>query len=512
MNPQSRPRNAAGLFVVVALLALVGVSHAAQAPATPGRLYVFLWFDTEDYVSPESDDAAKRIAAFLTQLGVRATFKVVGEKARALERRHRSDVIRALARHEIGYHSNTHSRHPTVAEYESTLDWGSGAEEFDRRERAGFDDLQRIFGQVPSCYGQPGNSWAPQPYVTLKRWGVNVYLDEGAHVGLNGKPFWYAGLLNIFDTVEGPELRPNADWSNLAEAKAKFQGFYLRAISRPEGGVLSLYFHPTEFVHREFWDAVNFARGANPPPEEWKQPPLNTPEVTERAFKYFEGLVATMKSFPQVEFVTASDGLGLFKDRAQNHAFSKKELGSIAGQATPEVAFQVHEEYALSTSEVFALLTEFVARVATGRSMEPMTLHGTPYGPSSVAPGLGPAQGPPLEVSWSQFSRTVQDVADFLEKRGRIPDVVWFGSTSAAPERYLVALARVSETLLVKGEPPERVVVPPARLAAAKYVADDSPRLWDWVIFPAGFHSEKLMKLAKLQSWTLKPARMYRGR
>lgn len=506
------------MYVAVALLALVGLSHAApallspkgvggQAPATPGRLYVFLWFDTEDYISPESDDAAKRIADFLSQQGVRATFKVVGEKARALERRHRSDVIRALARHEIGYHSNTHSRHPTVAEYESTLDWESGAEEFDRRERAGFNDLRRIFGQVPSCYGQPGNSWAPQPYVTLKRWGVTVYLDEGAHVGLNGKPFWYAGLLNIFNTVEGPELRPNADWSNLAEAKAKFQGFYLRAISRPEGGVLSLYFHPTELIHREFWDAVNFAHGANPPPEEWKQPPLNTPEVTERAFKYFEGLVATMKSFPQVEFVTASDGLGLFKDRAQNHVFSKKELGSIAGQVTPEVTFQVHEEYALSASEVFALLTEFVARVATKRASEPIVLHGTPYGPSSEAPG-----GAPLEVLWSQFSRTVQDVADFLDKRGRIPDVVWFGSSSVTPERYLFALARVSEMLLVKGEPPDRVVVPPARLAAAQFIADDSPGIWNWVIFPAGFHSEKLMKLAKLQSWTLKPARMHRSR
>jgi hypothetical protein len=44
------------------------------------------------------------------------------------------------------------------------------------------------------------------------------------------------------------------------------------------------------------------------------------------------------------------------------------------------------------------------------------------------------------------------------------------------------------------------------KLAAADYVADDSPELWDWVIFPHGFHAPKLMSLAKLQAWTLKPA------
>jgi hypothetical protein len=37
-------------------------------------------------------------------------------------------------------------------------------------------------------------------------------------------------------------------------------------------------------------------------------------------------------------------------------------------------------------------------------------------------------------------------------------------------------------------------------------VADDSPKLWGWVIFPEGFHAPRLMELAKLQAWTLKPA------
>src|SRR5271169_1621036 len=132
--------------------------------STEGQVYVLLWFDTEDYILPQSDDVAKRLAVFLTQQGVPATFKVVGEKARVLRQRQRQDVISALAQHEIGYHSNTHSQHPTVAEYESNLDWDAGVEEFTRRERPGFNDVARVFRKTPTAYGQPGASWAPQVF------------------------------------------------------------------------------------------------------------------------------------------------------------------------------------------------------------------------------------------------------------------------------------------------------------------------------------------------------------
>lgn len=485
------------------MVACFAVSARAQQPSA-GRVYVFLWFDTEDYILAQSDDAAKRIALFLTQQGIRATFKMVGEKGRVLERRGRRDVIGALAQHEIGYHSNTHSQHPTVAEYESTLDWETGVEEFTRRERAGFDDLKRIFAQAPSCYGQPGESWAPQPYGALKKWGVQVYLDEAKHIGLNGKPFWYGGLLNIFNTSEGPQLRPNDDWSNLAEAKAKFQSFYLRMTSRPEGGIISLYFHPAEFIHHQFWDAVNFAHGANPPPQEWKLPPVKTPEESDKAFNYLEELVASMKSFPRVEFVTASQGLSLFADSAQKRAFSSSELADIAAHVDQEISFQLRDDYNLAPSEVFALLERFLAGVIRKKGSEPTVLDGTPSGPPSAAVPIRDT----LEVAWSQFARTVLDVADFLEKRNQIPVVVWLGSVAVSPEAYLLGLARVTKSLMAKGELPETVTISPARLVSAPYVANDDPALWHWVIFPEGFHSPHLMDLARLQAWTLKPARI----
>jgi len=173
-------------------LALICTDAIGQRP-TPGKVYVVLWFDTEDYVLPESDDAAKRLATFLTEQGIQATFKIVGEKARTLERRHRTDVIAALQKHAIGYHANTHSQHPTPAEYESLLNW-----ELARPNSRGVSALamttcKRIFKQKPCCYGQPGNSWAPQAFPSLASWGVGLYLDEAAHVGLNANPSITAG-------------------------------------------------------------------------------------------------------------------------------------------------------------------------------------------------------------------------------------------------------------------------------------------------------------------------------
>jgi len=478
---------------------------AAPAHAQEGRVYIVLWFDTEDYILPQSDDAAKRLALYLTRQGIHATFKVVGEKGRTLERRRRSDVIGALAQHEIGYHSNTHSQHPTVAEYESALGWEEGVDEFTRRERQGFDDLRRIFGQDPTCYGQPGSSWAPQVYGALKKWGVGVYLDQAGHVGLEGKPFWYGGLLNIFNTKEGGQLGPNDDWSNLDEAKAKFQGFYLRMGSQPRGGIISIYFHPCEFIHREFWDAVNFAHGANPPHDEWKLPPMKSAEEAERAFKYLEGLVTYMKSFPRVQFVTASEALALFRDSAQNRIFRVQEVAEIAREVELGISFQIYDDYTLAASDVFSLLNQFVADAVSKKPSGPLRLGSTPYGPASAgSTSAGLEKG--IEVPWSQFSRTTLDVADYLEKNQQIPSVVWLGSESIPPESYLVALSQVTKKLIVDGEPPDSVRVATAHLAAAKYVAEDSPALWEWVIFPPGFHSPSIMNLARLQAWTLKPA------
>jgi hypothetical protein len=192
----------------------------------------------------------------------------------------------------------------------------------------------------------------------------------------------------------------------------------------------------------------------------------------------------------------------LYCDKAQGRKLTPDELREVARAVTDDVSFQRRGDHALAASEVFALLNGYLARRGRGEDAAPVPLEGTPDGPTSRPPLLTT----PVTTDWSQFTRTAADVDDFLHKQGRVPSTVWLGSVPVPPEAYLAAVARVTADLLDGKQPPETVEIKPARLGAAKYVADDGPNLWGWIIFPRGFRAPALMELARRQAWTLKPA------
>jgi hypothetical protein len=481
-------------FAVIAL-AVLAIAPVCSAEST-AKVYVILWFDTEDYLLPASDDSAKHLAEFLTSEGIRGTFKVVGEKARVLERRKRTDVIAALKKHEIGYHSNYHSTQPSPAMYLSNLGWDEGVAEFDRREGPGRADVERIFGVAPTTYGQPGTSWGPQTYGGMKQWGMKVYLDGGRHVGVDAKPHYYCGLLNLYWLAHMPRVGL-ADPKDVAVVEEKFSEAR-KALLAEGGGVVSIIYHPCEFVHKKFWDGVNFRGGANPPPESWVIPPQKTSEETKIAFDNFERYVGFMKRFPDVRFITASDAARLYHDRARERRHSAADLRAIAAAVGDDVTFQKQTDCTLAPSEVFQLLVEFLNR----RQPDALRVDATPLGPTGIVPVLSD----PVTTDRSQFLRTNADVASYLGRHGRIPSAVWLGSKSVPPEAYLRTLAQIALTVLDGKEIPEKLEIRPTNLAAARYVSDDDPKLWGWVIFPPGFRAPAMMDLARRQAWTIKPA------
>jgi hypothetical protein len=495
------------LLVLTWLLVIsAGVTRAADA----GKVYVVLWFDTEDYILPADDDASLRLAEFLSRENIRATFKLVGEKARTLERRGRTDVIGALKKHEIGYHSNWHSVQPTPAMYLSNLGWDEGIAEFDRRERPGYEDVKRIFGTPPTCYGQPGSSWGPQVYGAMKQWGMEVYLDAGSHVGLEDRPCYYCGILNLYKLEF--ILRADLDGKNLKEAEDKFLAAR-KKLAGQGGGIISIFYHPCEFVHKEFWDGVNFRKGANPPREKWKMPREKNEEEKKIAYQVFEDYIHFMKRFPDVQFITATEAVKVYRDKAHERFFRSSDIKALARGVGDKVNFQKLDGCTVAPSEVFLLLNQYMAVTASSRRLTPagkgnnekevaMQFKLTPYGPTGTVKPLSQ----PLTTDWSQFSRTASDVNDFLLRHQRIPSSVWLGSVPVPPEAYLSALAGVTIDL-IEGKPaPETIEIKPTKLAAGSYVADDGPNLWGWVIFPDGFRAPEMMALAKKQAWTMKPA------
>jgi hypothetical protein len=489
-------------IIFTLLLSIFPSLATAQTNNPP--IHVTLWFDTEDYILPASDDAAKRLAEMLTRLGVKATFKIVGEKARTLERRGRKDVIAALKKHEIGYHADTHSGQPTIAVYLQHTGWEDGAAEFQRRESPGVRDIQRLFGVTPTCYGQPGAAWASQTYPALKQMGIGMYLDEGNHVGIDDQPFYYGGMLNVFkmrSTVARMELTGGESFN---EGKAKFTAAYEK-LRAQGGGTISIYYHPCEWVHVEFWDGVNFRRGANPPRSEWKLPPTRPAAETETAFRDFEQYVKFIQSQPGVRFVTATDLMKLYADRALARDFNTQELLALARSAQKEIAFQRLDGFTLSGADVFALLNDALVTYLDKNALPTATKLTAIYGPArSFAPSVGGTKS--SAFAWQAFASAVRDTANFYRAHKRMPDEIWIGAESLSPKDYLATMAGVVEELIATSKPPAEVKLRTGAFTADRYVAEDSERLWGWVIFPEGFHAPKIVELARLQAWTLKPA------
>lgn len=485
------------LFVLTIACRLI--AQGGNAP-----VYVTLWFDTEDYILPQDDDATKRLAETLTGLGVRATFKVVGEKARVLESRGRTDVIAALKRHDIGYHSNTHSQQPTIAVYLQNAGWEDGRAEFYRREAQGARDVQRIFGVTPVAYGQPGSAWAPQAYPALHEMGIGMYLDEADHVGIDDQPFYYGGLLNVFKMRSNLARMELKGGTSLAEGKARFTKAY-DALRAKGGGTISIYYHPSEWVHAEFWDAVNFSRGTNPPREDWKRPRTRPAAETEQAFQDFEQYVRFMKALPGVRFVTATDLIKIYDDAAMTRSFRRDDLLAVARSMQKEITFQRADDYVVSAADGFSLLTSAIATLGEGNALPSEVKIARLYGPARVyVPPIGGTSS--SSFRWSAFHQAVRDVDAFCRSTGRIPDEVWIGSESLSPADYLATLASSTEEIIVQGKAPSDVSRKVGTFTSDRYVAADSPALWNWIIFPEGFHAPRIMELARLQAWTLKPA------
>src|SRR5205823_2162341 len=89
--------------------------------------------------------------------------------------------------------------------------------------------------------------------------------------------------------------------------------------------------------------AVNFRRGANPPREEWREPPQRPPDETEAAYRRFEKYLDFQLSLPGVKHVTASELPAIYKNRIGAEGADLATVADVAekiaragGEAAPD--------------------------------------------------------------------------------------------------------------------------------------------------------------------------------
>ncbi len=167
----------------------------SQPPPT-SKIPTVLCFDVEDLIAPESDDAVLWLAEILAEHGLTGTFMVVGEKARLWERRGRRDVIEALKKHDIAFHSTWHSIHPTTTEICLDKNFAEGMDALHEWDGEGWRDTERILGRPLIGWARTGTSWSPSVMGLMGRMGRAYAYSLVRLPGHN--VCWYAGCLGFY--------------------------------------------------------------------------------------------------------------------------------------------------------------------------------------------------------------------------------------------------------------------------------------------------------------------------
>ena len=451
-------------------------------------LRILLWWDTEDYINPESDDALLLLMREHLARGVPAVFKIVGERSRVLRQRGRRDIVDLMAEplFEIGYHTDFHSAHPTIGEYTENLDWGQGVAEVLARESAGLEDTLQVLDKPALCYGQPGASYTPHAYGAMRVWGIPAYLGNAVYLGLPDRPCYVAGRLSIADMAKANGAFP----ARMGEEAFPFAQRIMRAHleSPPAGGLISQGGHPNEWSLREWWDEVNFFHGASPDRADWRRARTFGPGEMARWVALYGQYLGWLRD-QGVEPVSLRQ---LFADLTPGDGLLDGRILADVAQAwsTGEVSYHVDESAGKSYSAA-QLLYGLCAAVADGQTTMAVPEIDAPTRESTAA---RLSEAPPPDVVHGAASQLVGHV----RASGALPSDLEIG-----PGRMdLRDLATgVAALWLGRGTWPAE-----ARLLPAESIRVYGRDLGPWSIHRPDFTGEILGRLTKLLAWTLKPA------
>jgi hypothetical protein len=460
-----------------------------------GSIYVAFQFDVEDFVTPEADDVLLKIVDILDQFGVRGSFCLVGEKARVLERRGRLDVLGALKKHDIAYQSNFHSVHPVISEYLEDKGWHEGVETFKRHEGPGLEYLKSLFGISPSAFIQPGGSWAPQAPYALREMGVPVYVD-----GIfQEAPVWFCGSLCLKAAMGFPE---HSTFFDLGKLKSRFEEIYNSKIG---GGLITVIMHPCMFVTEDFWDAVNFSRGRNPPSGELMSPPLRGREEVEESLEVLRAFVSFILDHADVKIVTFREVAKLFRE-PEERRLNLGQIHVLAKRASERNDWQIVDGTSISPAEMLRLFVDvIIGYFQRGSEPEVEPIRFT-LGPTSRT--LGNHTSGNIDVKdVLEVSRLAKS---FMDKYGELPPAISKEGNVYGPGFILEATAKTVSYYCEHGGLPDSVEVrglsdiPEVvrRWDLIERISDQ----WDWIIFPIGFKSDIIEELTLLQAWTMRPA------
>ncbi|HSA96467.1 MAG TPA: hypothetical protein VLJ16_10465 [Acidobacteriota bacterium] len=491
--------------MLFALLPALIFAGACRGPAPRPKAFLVVTFDTEDYISPESeriDDIPMWLAETMTDEGVTGTFFVIGEKARSLEKRGRRDVIAAMARHDIGSHTNFGSIHPTVTEELEKAGWDDGVRLMLEQEGRGIKELERIFGVPVRMLARHGGSYGPQLVAALGRLGAGFQISPASLPGHD--VVWFCNTLNFSAQYAGFDdayYRDDLFEPVFDKLKADLPGL-ARASE-----VLALFAgHPTKIRAEEFWD-LNFYGGRNTPPEEWRAPRLRPQETMATAQKNFRRMMRWLKGRDDIEITTYRHLMDVFA--AQKEEMTREELRAIAAAALKSGILAPTADF--SPAEAFSGLARAIAVYEkSGRLPESMTT-AHPLGPVEMPPdGLGEGSATSGSLDVGDVFVLARDANEHVEKTGALPATLPGLNGIRIGAGSLFALFSAAYLDLDAGQPGAAYPVPafePYPRTHEREITAVVEGYKTWPVHRSDLDLSRIVEFTRLQLWTLKPAR-----
>jgi hypothetical protein len=486
-------------LIFILSLAILTTTAAAQPQAARRNAFLVVTFDVEDYISPESehiDDIPKWLAQIMTEEGVTGTFFVIGEKARSLEKRGRRDVIEAMAKHDIGSHTNFGSIHPTVTEELEKADWSGGVQKMLSQEWDGILELERIFGVPVRTLARHGGSYGPQLVYALGRMKAAY---QGSPARLRGHDVvWFCNALNFSAQYAGFDdfyYRDDLFEPVLAKLKAE-----LPKLAQTTEVIALFAGHPTKIRAEEFWD-LNFYYGKNTAPAEWVMPRLRPAETMATAQKNFRRMMRWLKGRDDIEITNYRTLMDLYS--SQKEQMTREGLRTIAtatlktGILGPCAGF--------SPAEAFAGLALAISAYRQLGTLPEFQRVDHPLGPMEMPPAKPEVARLTLEDVYALARRADEPIHLFPSI---LPSVLQVGNARIGAGSLFALFCAVFldiESGKLRSDYPVPAFEPYPRTNEADILKDIEGYKF-WPVHRRDLDMSKIVEFTRLQLWTLKEA------
>ncbi len=455
---------------------------------------VILSFDTEDFVTPQSDDALAFLVSELSARDMPGCFALVGDKARALVERGRRDIIEALADHEIDYHSNDHHFFPPLATTIEPLDWEQGAAWALQHEARGVNDIEGIFGRRPVAWIKTDSQWTTQSLHAFRALGMGVYSSRH-FARQDPRPYWYVNMLCLpyaamFDNLIVDDGTPR---QLLERAVAEFESLAEKA---GDDGVVVYGTHPCMWVCQTFYDLHNIKRRGQPPAKaKWRPAPLLDEQRVRRNRRFWPLFLDYLQG-SGAEVITYSGMLSRHTPGGMRW-LTQKQLGTLARSVVARFASSAVGGRSHSCAEILGALGWALARFEEGGLSERIP----------VRSPLGPIETPrvmvePLDVCSRAVVGAARKASAYVDEYGRLPSGIDVGGHHFPPAPLLRAAAEAYLSILDTAKACGNTLQPgPDCPEDAELLAGASIGSY---ALPKDYRPERLLEQGRLQSWTLR--------